>query len=123
MSLLSASEIAAVQGIAESGMVTSVAIYHGATTQTDNGQKWGYPASPDLTTTGWLREITPSSAKLDVHDGQTAISETHRLFLRVGTDARTGDKIVIAGLDYICQRTNVGDTYPAALVCWLRRQA
>lgn len=123
MSLLSASELAAVQGVAQSGMQTSVAIYHGAKTQTDDGQEWGYPASPDLTVLGWLREITPSSAKLDVIDGQTAISETHRLFLPVGTDARTGDKIVIAGLEYVCQRTNKGDTYPAALVCWLRRQA
>jgi hypothetical protein len=123
MSLLSASEIAAVQAVAESGMVTSVAIYHGVKTQTANGQKWGFPTTPDLAVSGWLREITPSSAKMDQIDGQTAISETHRLMLPVGTDCRTGDKVVIAGLDYIAQRNNKGDTYAASLIVWLRRQS
>ena len=122
MSLLSASELAAVQDVALSGMTTSVAIYHGVHTRTDNGQKWGYPTTPDLTVLGWLTEKTPGSAKFDVIDGQTAISETHRLFLPIGTDCRAADKAVIAGIDYIVQHTNQGDTYPAALTCYLRVQ-
>ncbi len=122
MSLLSASELEAVQAVGFSGMTTPVAIYHGAVVRTDNGQKWAYPATADVTTVGWLREMTGSSAKLNVIDGQTAISETHRLFLPVGTDCRTGDKVVIGGTAYTAQHQNQHDTYPAMMVVWMRVQ-
>jgi hypothetical protein len=122
MSLISDSEMAAIQDLAISGMKTSVAIYHGANTQTPNGRAWGFPSTPDATVLGWLTQKTPGGTKLDVIDGQTAVSETHRLFLPVGTDCRAADKVVIAGLTYIVEHTNAGDTYPAALTCYLRIQ-
>lgn len=122
MSLLSDSELAAIQGVALSGMTTSVGIYHGATVKNDTGQKWAYPTTPDLTVLGWLTELTGQSPRLDVIDGQTAVSETHRLFLPVGTDCRVGDKVVINSGNFIVQSVNQDDTYPAALRCYLRIQ-
>lgn len=123
MSLLSASELAAIQSVAQSGMVTSVSIYHGARTQTANGQTWAYPAAADLTVNGWLYEMTGAAAKLGVIDGGTAVSEMFRLTLPIGTDCRVGDKVVIGGLSHYVQHTNAGDSYPAWLICYLRRQA
>ena len=120
--LLSDSELAAIQDIAHSGLKSSVAIYHGSRTKTDGGQSWAYPTTPDVTTIGWLYEMTPSSAKLNVIDGQTAISETHRLFLTIGTDCRSGDKVVVAGTAYTVQHTNAGDTYPATMSVYMRVQ-
>lgn len=122
MTLISDEELAAIQEVAESGMKTLVSIYHGAVTRTANGQELTYPDTPDVTVYGWLTEMTPQSSKLNVIDGQTAISETHRLMLPVGTDCRSGDKIVIGAHAYTAQHTNDGDTYPAALVCYLRIQ-
>ena len=123
MSLLSDSEMAAIQSIAQLGMKTSVSIFHGARTQTANGQAWAYPTTADLTVNGWLYEMTGAAAKLGVIDGGTAISEMFRLTLPVGTDCRIGDKVVISGLSFYVQHTNEGDTYPAWLICFLRRQS
>lgn len=122
MSLLSASELAAVQAVAQSGMTTPVAIYHGDTVKIDGGSKWAFPATADLTVLGWLTEMTGMSSKLDVIDGQTAVSETHRLFVPVGTDLRVGDKVVIGSASFYVQSVNQDDTYPAALRAWLRIQ-
>jgi hypothetical protein len=122
VSLLSASQLAAIQGVAQSGMTKTVSIYHGTSIKTDNGQKWGYPATPDLTALGWITELTPNSTKLDVINGQTSLSETHRMFLPIGTDCRSGDKVVSGSTTFIVQHTNSDDTYPAALTCAMRVQ-
>ena len=113
--LISDAELAALRGFAVSGMQTTVAIYHGVKTVTDDGQTWGYPATPDLTVLGWNYEITSAGTTLDSISGVTALSELHRLMLPVGTDCRSGDKIVIGGSSYVVQHTNDDDSYPMSL--------
>lgn len=122
MSLLSASEIAAVREVAESGMVTDVLIYHGVRGQTANGQSFTFPTTPDVRTKGWLTERTSSSTKLDTIEGVVSLSEIQRLLLPIGTDCRFGDKVVIDGLEFIAQHNNAGDTYTPYTEVFLRRQ-
>ena len=118
--LISDAELAALRGFAESGMTVSVAIYHGVTTVTDDGQTWGYPATPDLTVLGWNYEITSNSMTLSNISGVTTLSELHRLMLPVGTDCRSGDKVVLNGESFVVQHTNADDTYPMSMLVLMR---
>src|SRR5262245_61013212 len=99
MSLVSASEMAALRGIAESGMESTCTIYARTTTQTDNGRVSGY-ATTGTESICWLTEFTPTGSALGVLDGAEAISETFKLRLPVGTTIHSGDKVVILTADY-----------------------
>jgi hypothetical protein len=123
MTLVSASEMAALRDIAESGMSTVVAIYHGTNTETVNGQAWVYPATPDLTVFGWLTDYTSTGAGIDIDAGRIGNTETHRLMLPFGTDCRMGDRVVVAGEYYVVQHTNASNTYQPALYAFLKVEA
>ena len=122
MTLISDSELSALRGLAESGMQTTVYIYHGVTTVTDDGQSWGYPDSPDLTVLGWNYEMTPGGATLNEVSGEVSLIELHRLMLPVGTACASGDKVVLNSQSFIVQHTNADDTYPTSLIVLMRVQ-
>jgi len=121
MSLISESELAALQDLVLSGLKTTVYIYNRSTIQTPDGQETGYPASPSSTVLGWLYEITPNPVTLSVINGGESLSELFRLLVPIGTNINPGDKIVIGGSDYFAQNTNVDNTYPTSLSVALRR--
>ena len=120
MTLISAAEMAAIQGLAESGMVTSVAVFHQVTTAGDDGRVATYPATADFTVTGWIKEITPDSVMAGVHSGEIGVVETHVLRVPVGTAIVSGDKIVSGTASLIVQHTSAEDTYQPWLICTLK---
>lgn len=120
MSLISDSELAALQGLAESGMTATVAIYNRTTEVTDDGQASVYPSTASSTVLGWLYEMTGNGAQLGILDGAEGISELFRLMVPIGTTLASGDKVVISGRTFIVQHTNLGDTYPTSLKAYLR---
>jgi hypothetical protein len=117
--LVSPDELASLRELAESGMQTSVSIYAQTSAETANGRQASYATSA-TTAIGWLTELTSNAARLGMISGGIEISETHRLMLPVGTACVVGDKVVIAGQEYIVQHTNEGDTYQTSLTCLLR---
>jgi hypothetical protein len=120
VSLVSVDEIAAIRAVAESGMETPVAVYRRTTVQTDDGQESVYLGTPNFTINGWLTEMTAQGSGINVLAGLVGVVETHRLMVPVGTDIRSGDKVVIQGVSYLVQHPSTGDTYAAVLTCWLR---
>lgn len=121
MSLISSSEMAALRGVAESGMISTCSIYYRTVTQTDNGSVSGYPDAADATSICWLTEFTPDSALIAAMDGAAALGEMFRLRLPTGTTINSGDKVVIAGLNYFVQHEDRDSTYLPWLTIVVRR--
>jgi hypothetical protein len=109
MALVSDSEMAALRGLAESGMVTEVTILVRATVVTDDGQEnvW---ATGD-TVNGWLYEVTPMGTALGAIAGAVGITETFSLRVPVGTAVNSGDHVAIGSTIYTVQHTNADNTY------------
>lgn len=120
MSLVSDAEMAALREVAVSGMTTPVAIYHLVTTAGEGGRVSAYPASADATVDGWLTQLTTPNSVIGVNAGEAVITETHRLFVPVGTDLRVADKLVIGGEPFIVQSTSGTNTFQPLLSAGLR---
>jgi hypothetical protein len=120
MTLISASELLAIQGVAESGMISTVDVYNPVNEQTEDGQRTGFPATPDFTVNGWLYTQTSPGATIGVLDGGEGLSQQVRLMVPVGTNIRPAAKVVVDGSPYYVQSTTEGETYPPVLRCYLR---
>lgn len=114
MSLLSDSELAAVQFVAESGMIQSATILRRARVTTDDGQEtdWhqiatGIPC--------WIHEITPQTGILGALAGVVSISEVFSVRVPAGTDCHSGDQVIVLGQTYQVEHTSDESTY----VAWL----
>jgi hypothetical protein len=117
MTLISASELAALRGVAELGMVTPASVYRKQNVEDENGQhsEWTLQS----TVQGWLySEPTPI---LTINAGQLADVNTVRFFCPVGSDVQTGDKLVVSGSEYTVSDTNSEGTWLPLLRCSLRR--
>jgi hypothetical protein len=117
--LITASELGALQEIAELGMVDEVVI----ATRTISGGLEGdndvdYTAS--ITVKGWLFE-QPASPNGDVVGGVEAIATAYRLYLPVGTPIETGDRVYKDGAEYEVLGINAENTYQPVLRVSLRR--
>lgn len=117
MTLVSASELAALRGVAELGMTTT-AIVQRRTTVTDvDGSHSAW--TPGITITGWMfSEVSPV---LTINAGETALVNTYRWFCPVGTDIRSGDKLTVSGNEFQVSDTNEESTWLPLLRCSLRR--
>lgn len=117
--LVSDAEMAALQDIAELGMVDDVAIFTrsiGAGLEGDTDEDF----TATITVKGWLWE-TLASGNGDVVGGLESITTAYRLFLPVGTPIEPGDRVVIKGETYVVIATNAENTYRPVLRCALRR--
>lgn len=119
MSLISASELAAVQGVAESGLTTPVYIQDKVITQTDNGwvETWVERSTPTL---GWLYEVTPVGATIGVIAGAMGIVDTLFLRFAVGTDVESGDRARIGTTILTIQHVPTDNTYAPWLNCGVK---
>lgn len=115
--LLSASELAAVQEVALSGMQTSVTVWRKSNVSTDDGMKstWTQVGKP---INGWLHS-TPTPV-ITLVSGALATVNTYRLFLPVGSDVTPGDQVTIGSMRYVLSDTTNDETWPALLRCSLR---
>jgi len=120
MALISDAELLAIQDLAESGMISTVAVYKQTIVTTDDGQKTTYPSMPSFSVAGWLFNQTGTGGTISVLDGGGGIAQQIRLIVPVGTNIISGDKIVVSGETYFCQYTTAGDTYPPFMRVYLR---
>lgn len=119
MSLISQSELAALQGIAAAGMVSTCTINRRTTTQTADGQESAYaPLATGVSC--WIKELTPISGTLGAIAGAVGISEQFSIRFRAGTDILGGDQIVSGGKTYTVESTDSDDSYPIWVDCACR---
>ena len=117
MTLISDSELAGLREIAETGMATPATLRRRQTVIDGDGR---HSAWVDLgTINGWLYSVpTPL---IIVNAGEQALVNTYRWFCPVGTDIRSGDKLIIGGSEYTVSDTTLESTWLPLLRCSLRR--
>lgn len=110
MGLLTASELAAVRGIAESGMTSTCSILTRATVVTDDGQHSVWATSA-LDVPCWVKQITGDASTLGAVAGGIGISQLVNIRLPIGTDVHADDQIAVGSTIYQAQAANNDDTY------------
>lgn len=117
MTLISTSELAGLREIAESGMATPATLQRRVSVSDADGQ---HSAWADLgTITGWL--FSTPTPLITVNAGEQVLVNTYRWFCPVGTDIRSGDKLLITGSEYTVSDTTGESTWLPLLRCSLRR--
>lgn len=125
MSLLTPSELAAIQEIGQSGMTAIVEIYAQVfdtgndLTDDPYGSSVTFSSTPSSTVSGWLVGTWATTRDTDVGDVDT--STLYRLRLPVGTEIQTAWRIVINGNEYNVIDAGTDQTWPEWLVCTVRR--
>ena len=120
MTLISASELAAIQAVAESGMNTSVYIQRRVTNRDDEDgwtETWVEDTQSVL---GWLYEFTPGGATIGVIAGQMGLSESVWLRVPIGTNISSGDRARIGSNVFKIEHTNEDSTYRPWIACAVR---
>ncbi len=119
MSLISDAELAAIQGVAESGMHTPVYIQRRTNVETADGQssEWVEDSQAVL---GWLYEFTPGGATIGVIAGQAGLSEGIWLRMPVGTNISSGDRARVGSSIFTVEHTNEDSTYRPWIACAVR---
>jgi hypothetical protein len=120
MALISASEMAALRGVAEAGMTTNVMILARTTTRTDDGSKDTWATSGPVVQ-GWLYEMTSPGAAIGVISGEMGLASLFRLLLPVGTVVQSGDHVLIGGATYVVEHTNSDNTHLPVLNLAVRK--
>ena len=86
-----------------------------ANTYGDDGETWTYAE----TVSGWVFSV-PTPA-IEVYAGRMGLLNTYRLFLPVGTEIESGDRVVAEGGNYVVSDTVKESTWLPILRCSLRR--
>jgi len=123
--LVTAEELASLAELAETGMLTPVAIYARSTERNyatgwddSSGDSEQFATEP-VNVNGWLRERPDGQTDDDL--GVIAHTEDARLFLPLGTVVARGDKVVIEGHEYAVIDDNANNTYRVLVRVALRR--
>ena len=119
MSLVSASELAGLKVIAESGMTSRATIQKRATAQTVNGQQSGWTTSA-TNVPCWVYQATPLGGTLGNIAGAVGISQTFSIRFAVGTDVNSGDHVIVGAVTYLVEQDNSESTISPWLVCGAR---
>lgn len=117
MSLLTASEIGALSAVVESGMTSSITILRLMSVDSATGQDQSWTVTK--TVKGWMYS-TPTPV-LAIVSGAQALANTYRLFVPLGTDVRTGDRVQVGGETYTVSDTTAESTWQAMLTVTLRK--
>ncbi len=119
MSLLSASELAAIQGIARQGMDSLATILTRITVETDDGQESVW-ATAGLDVACWVYQATPLGGTLGAISGAVGISQTFSIRMPIGTPVEVADHILVGSVTYVVEQTNVESTIAPWLVAGCR---
>ena len=122
MTLISPSELAAIQDLGLSGLTSTCTVYHRSTEVTANGQQNIWTAGATIPC--WVYEITPTTVMLGTIDGAASLSQVFHVRVPMGSNVDSGDQLVLStfpGNTYIVQNTNNDGTYPVWLDCAVRR--
>lgn len=128
MTLLTASQIAAIRELGELGMSTPVTVQRHLTTEGYDEDEHPFGAEDDATeqfetpgieVTGWLR--SHMGREID-QDGDRVVG-VHDFTLRVpvGTVIEPRDRAVINGVNYTVMESNTEDTWPEWTICYLKK--
>lgn len=117
MTLVSASELGALRGVAESGMTTPAAVYRRKNVTDADGQHSGWVFQSNIL--GWL--FSEPSPVITLNASEQVLVNTYRWFCPVGTDILSGDKLTIGAAEYTVSDTNTESTFLPLLRCSLRR--
>ena len=123
MTLLSASQMAAIRSMGEKGMTVDVTIRRINAYAIDDSNPFGDDdvsyATTTVTVKGWLI----SNMGRDFEEDSDRIVAVHDFTLRipVGTAVDARDIATIAGVDYTVMETNAEDTWPEWTECYLKK--
>ena len=120
--LLSDSQMASIQKVAEAGMQVDVVIKRPVFSSDDLGDG-AYDPDPEIVAEckGYLRQIGGDSTG-GVDGGSVVTSSTYELGVPVGTDAHPRDLVEIRGKTYYVQDVRDDETWPAMTNLALRRR-
>ena len=116
--LLSDAELGSLQDIALLGMQSTCTIWDYDQVETVNGKEHTWVARSS-TVQCWLYS-TPSPT-IQIISGAQGLVNTYRLYLPVGTDIATGDRVEVGGGMYTVSDTTSENTWQALLTVSLRR--
>lgn len=119
MTLISASELAAIQGVAESGMEGTATILTRITVQTADGQESQW-ATNGSDVPCWVYEVTPITGTLGAIAGAVGLSETFSIRVPVGSEVFAGDHLAVSAVIYNVESTNAQSSYKPWLICACR---
>ena len=119
MSLLTTSELGAIQNLAEQGMDSLAVILTRITVETANGQQSEW-ATSGLDVKCWVYQVTPIGGTLGNIAGSVAISQTFSIRMPIGTPVLAGDHVVVGGTTYVVEQTNSESTIAPWLVLGCR---
>lgn len=119
MTLISPSELLAIQSIAESGMTGTATILTRATVETANGQESVW-ATVGEDVPCWVKQVTGDSALLGAISGGVGIGQVFNVRVPIGSAVNSGDELAIGSIIYSVESQNQSDTYPAWLECNVR---
>ena len=117
MTLISASELEGLRQVAESGMTTPATLQRRQNVSDADGQHSTWTSIGTIT--GWL--YSQPTPMITVNAGQQVLVNTYRWFCPVGTDIRSGDKLIVGGSEYTVSDTTGESTWLPLLRCSLRR--
>lgn len=118
--LVSDSQMAQLRSVAELGMQSTVVITRRTYDDTNPYSDDEVVATETTTTVmGWLRS-TPAGDIRSI-DHMQAVVSSHRLFVPVGTDIRTGDTATVDGIAFTVQDTSMESTWKVLIRCILER--
>jgi len=116
--LLSASQMGALSKLVKRGMDTDVRIYDHVVTETDNGSAESWVARSEWVK-GWMYVTT--TPVMTVGSGLQALVNTQRLYLELGTDIETGDRVEVGGAMFTVEDTTKENTIQAMLTVSMKR--
>lgn len=127
MSLLSATQLAAIRSYGVLGMTTDVTIRTIGAYAADDTNPFGDDdltvgeAYADVTVKGWVI----ANMGRDFEEDGSRIVAVHDLTLRVpvGTAIKERDRVFIDGTEYVVAESNTEDTWPEWTECYIKRVA
>ena len=117
MSLLSPSELGALSAVVESGMTSDITILRLMSVDSATGQDQSWTMTSVVK--GWM--YSGAAPVLTIVSGAQALVDTFRLFVPLGTDVRTGDRVQVGGETYTVSDTTAESTWQAMLTVSLRK--
>lgn len=120
--LVSDAQMASLRELGKAGLQTDVTIWRLSVNDGLDSGAYGSEATwTELETVkGWLRSAP--ALRNDVGGGMLSTDNQYRLFLEVGTDCRTGDRVVIDGNTFVVIDTTAESTWKVYLRLTLRRK-
>jgi len=116
--LLTTSQLGALSKLVKRGFDTELRIYDHVVTEGSTGSTESWVARSE-TTKGWMHS-TPTPV-MTVGNNLQGTVNSHRLFLELGTDIDSADRVEIDGKMFTVEDTTKEDTIQAMLTVALRR--